>query len=244
MSIEIKWTGRTGNSFFQYAYARLKSAETGIKLVTPWPHSEFLEATPFCEGRETEEVIEYSAHNVQDAKHYIGKRDVMRKFWIVPKVVQNFDDLVVHLRLTDYNLEWIRSVINPEWYDKLIRSQKYRRLYIVVEDHPSVKRYLSFFNRFKHKVVQASPKECFDFIKSFDKIICSNSTFCWWAAYLSEARTVFTHRPWLSDARRKAFLDNMEGAIQVDGGFYRDRYLEQFDWNEYWKYPERFRALK
>jgi hypothetical protein len=170
----------------------------------------------------------------QDAKNYNFCRDEIKGFFKLPKVEQNTKDLVIHLRLTDYWCDRVRSVINPTWYKKVLKFIDYRQLYIVVEPHVSSKKYLKIFEPYAPIYVSESPKSDFEFIRSFDKIVCSNSSFCWWAAFLGDPKQVITFGPkWMYNPGPK--LSHMIGATMIEGTFIRDRQLESLNWDDYWK---------
>src|SRR5690606_20691724 len=87
-------------------------------------------------------------------------------------------------------------VISSEWYLKILEKESFNKLYIVgvAPDEP----YLKAFEKYDPIIVTSDPWNDFHFIKSFDKIICSNSTYCWWAAFLSEATTIYVSDKWIS----------------------------------------------
>jgi hypothetical protein len=265
--VTINYKGRLGNNMFQYAVGRLIAAHNGLKLKTEWNHPEFLEATKNPDGDEIDgRVIKIEDvgpinrtdcsnplltdyHNwqvnvngfFQDAAFYNQYRDEIRGFWKLPAAPKNTEDLVIHLRLTDY--WWYRNkscVIHPEWYYSIIKKEKYKKLYIVVEPHSTNKKYLSYFAQFKPVIVSGTPKSDFEFMMSFDRIVCSNSTFAWWAAFLSTASKIWIHKQWMGLDRTCSRLVDMTGAIVLDSKFIRDKKYYPLDWTDYWKKPDSF----
>jgi GR25 family glycosyltransferase involved in LPS biosynthesis len=124
----------------------------------------------------------------------------------------------MHVRVGDYKKHKGGSVIHPEWYLSILKKQKFRKLFIVVreDDAKYLDWYISHFSAFRPTIVSSDIKHDFNFIMQFDRIICSNSTFCWWAAFLSEARTIWTFEPWLGDGARLALFDR---AVPSKGDF-------------------------
>lgn len=185
----------------------------------------------------TEDVAHLHLHGYfQKSWFYNQYRNEIKKMFVLPAIYKNTDDIVVHLRLTDYFWHRVNSVISPEWYINIVKGQQYKKCYIVVEDHPTNKRYLEFLThsiKNTEVVTGGSALDDFNFIRSFDRIVCSNSTFCWWAAFLSEASQVWTFDPWLF---RNSIpdLSAMDNAKIVPGRFYHDRELAAIDWGEYW----------
>jgi hypothetical protein len=257
--VTVDYFGRLGNNMFQYALGRIIAMQSGLRLDTEWNRSDFLESTGNPSGDEVRggmivvtdnplpRTLKFGKEHVhlhgyfQDAALYNNHRDLIRNFWKLPKVEKNTKDLVVHLRLTDYF--WTRNecVISPMWYQSIIKREQYRKLYVVVEPHCTNKKYLSFLKQFNPVIVSQSPKEDFEFLMSFDRIVCSNSTFAWWAAFLSDASKVYLFKKWMGLDRKGCLnLVNMAGATVLDGNYYRDRRYEMIDWTNYWEKPESY----
>jgi hypothetical protein len=250
--VTVDYIGRTGNNMFQYAMARLVAAHSGLKLETLWCDDGFIEATPNPLGDVVSGGMVYlddtsakrEDHNYgktklhlrgyfQQVENYNDYRDEIRKFWKLPDVCKNNDDIVMHLRLSDYWWANNISVIHPAWYRMILRSQKYSKLFIVVEPHKTNQKYLNYFKDLRPIYVSQPSKDDFNFIRSFDRIICSNSSFCWWAAFLSTARQIWTFLPWMN--HKGINLARVVGAKALQGTFIRDKRLERFDWTDYWK---------
>jgi hypothetical protein len=242
---------------FQYSYARLLAEANGLELMVDSPCPKIMEPTKPPEGKVVSgafELVSFASLPLQkttraihchgffqDENVFNEYRDKVRGFWKIDKPAVNTEDLVVHLRLTDYywanKTGWNQCVISPQWYIDIIRKEKYRKLYIVVEPHVTNGKYLLNFRSLNPEIVSKSPAEDFHFIRSFDRIVCSNSTFCWWAAYLSNASKVWTFKKWMGKGHNLAY---MKGATVLDGTFIRDRYLEEIDWSDYWSKPDSF----
>ena len=132
------------------------------------------------------------------------------------------EEIVLHLRLGDYFSSGLRSVISPRWHEQVLGMAgwhpKRKKLYIVIEDGND--KFLRNYQKFNPVIVSQSAKEDFDFIRSFDTIISSNSSFSWWAAFLSNASTIYTFAPWLRFPREEQLnLAHMKGATPVPGSF-------------------------
>jgi hypothetical protein len=63
--------------------------------------------------------------------------------------------------------------------------------------------------------------EDFNFIRQFGTILCSNSSFCWWAAWLSNAKTVYTFQQWLTGSHM-VDLAHTKGFTTFPGKYYWD----------------------
>lgn len=105
------------------------------------------------------------------------------------QTVQNHEeeDLVLHLRLDDFIFQGNNSqIIHPQSYIQVIQAVPHRNLKIVVD---SLKndyeiKYLSYFQQFDPQIIQGSLIHDFNYLRHSKRLICSNSTFAWIAAFL------------------------------------------------------------
>lgn len=264
--ITVDYYGRFGNQLFQYVFARVLCMEFDQWIYTPAPKA-FLKLRPYAECKTNDRGITkfISDANVegylnaakdthpegethlhlhgyfQKSWFYNPYRDLIKQMFDLKLQAINYDDIVIHLRLTDYFWYKVNSVISPEWYINILKGQQYKKCYVVVEDHSTNKKYLQLITggiRNCEIVTGGSALDDFNFIRSFDRIVCSNSTFCWWAAFLSNASKVWTFKPWFNKAVGAKYMPDLAGitgAIEADGKFYTDRELAAKDWKEYWK---------
>jgi hypothetical protein len=260
--ITVDYYGRSGNQLFQYVFARLLCESYSKWLYTPPPktflpinHSVLLRPDEcgntwvITDGNADQAmdrtgvpdgVTHFHLHGYFQRSWFYNpyRTEIKEMFAEGPKLI-NYDDIVIHLRLTDYFWHKVNSVISPEWYINIVKGQQYKKCYVVVEDHPTNKKYLQFITggiRNCEVVTGGSALDDFNFIRSFDRIVCSNSTFCWWAAFLSNASKIWTFKPWINKVGGKYMPDlaGITGAIEADGKFYTDRELAAKDWTEYW----------
>jgi len=160
--------------------------------------------------------------------YYDANKSLVKSIWKTPPIYKRPpNEVVIHLRLGDYMDKGLRSVINPSWHQmillKHLRLDPRRsdcKIYVVVENpNEDILKYYKWMN--PTIVSNPNPKYDFEFIRSFDNIICSNSSFCWWAAFLSEATNIYTFEPWLQFPKNEHIkLAYMNGATPVQGGFY------------------------
>jgi glycosyl transferase family 11 len=101
------------------------------------------------------------------------------------------DDIVLSIRRGDSIRLGISVTL--DFYSRILDSTDYRRVYICgdVIDR-AVK---AHFEPYEPVYFAGSHIEQFRFIKSFNKIVQGQSTFSWWAAYLSDASAIYTPRP-------------------------------------------------
>jgi len=249
MSIEVNFSGRTGNKMFQFTFARILSTLNGLQLLTEWSDPGFIQATPNPVGRVnygpttilpdtriSEHGIPHHVKDLRNSKVYVDGffqdisyyqycERITKSVWKVDPIEKRPpNEIVMHLRIGDYLDSGLRSVISPNWHDQILSMINYNpkrsKLYIVVED-PS-ERILGNYKKHRPEIVSQSAKEDFNFIRSFDTIICSNSSFCWWAAYLSDASNIFTFEPWLQFPKKEHLnLAYMKRATPVKGRYYK-----------------------
>jgi len=119
---------------------------------------------------------------------------LIKSYFKIDDFKKNTNDIVMNIRLGDF--ADLGRIITSDWYINILENEKFDKLYIVggKADEP----YLKAFKKYNPIIVPSSPVNDFHFIKNFDKIICSNSTFCWWAAFLSEANTIYVSDKWIS----------------------------------------------
>ena len=138
----------------------------------------------------------------QDYSLFVPFKDLIKnKILHLPQVEQNTKDIVMHLRLDGFNHHGYDShIISPEFYLQILQNETFEKLYIVMATKSGrIKQnqqqykdiYLKEFEKFNPIFISNDEKTDFEFIRKFDKIICSNSTFAWWASFLSEASKVY-----------------------------------------------------
>ena len=144
---------------------------------------------------------------------YTDHLDKIRSWF--PKVEKtNTEDLVVHLRRGDNGAN-INTLF--EWYDGVIKSQniQFNKMYLVT-DGPDDPCSVKFKKHYGAEIYSNETINCliwpdsqdekeerykctigdFDFMRKFDKVLLSNSTFSWWAAVLSGASEVYINKEW------------------------------------------------
>jgi hypothetical protein len=249
--------GRYGNQCFQWVFAKLLSEKNNLKIDTSPPDffyeikdsqdgesgtGDTIHVSDLC-GAKPLSLLEHDYRGkiveirgyFQDSDLYRDK-DKIKSLFNIPAILnKNTDDIVVNLRLQDYQRKEIRSVIDVSWYKKILHEEKYKKCFVVVEPHSTNERYLKkLLSSISGKVqfVRGTPKQQFDFIRSFDRIVTCNSTFSWLAAYLSDASKIWTFKPWMRTSPSN--LAFMPFAIVTDGIYAPDdKTLQRYDWDKY-----------
>lgn len=118
--------------------------------------------------------------------------------------------LVVHVRLGDYKLEDNFGLLSPDYFiqttQKAINEGQYSAIWIF-SDEPDLAR--EYFSRLKNihtrfiGEVDGSTSSTFEVMRMGYGYVISNSTFSWWAAFLShnEESSVYAPSPWFKSIK-------------------------------------------
>jgi hypothetical protein len=232
MSVEVVYNGGFGNHMFQYICARLFAERNGLALKTEFSLPDMVRFSLHKDGAvfsdptvvvtDRKEIFSKAwdpARYVfngyfQKADWYYGQREKIEAFTSLRAVPrQDPRDAVAHIRVLDYKESGI--VIHPSWYLGILSNLTFRNLFLVIGERDMS--YIDQFARYNPVVVSGSMKDDWDFIRSFDTILCSNSTYCWWATFFSSAKRVFTFKRWIRNPA--ADLTRFPNAVEVDGAF-------------------------
>lgn len=148
-------------------------------------------------------------------KYYIDwKEKIKHWFYLQPYERQSTRDWIFHIRHEDY-LDANQQL--PIGYYRAILesySDKIDHVYFIgakLTDEAKAE-----FGQLGQFVDKGSSIEDYRFMQSFQNIICSNSTFAWWAAWLSNAERIFLPQPqtgyWSAGSDQDLFIpgSNME----------------------------------
>lgn len=234
MSVAINYKGRFGNHLFQYVAARLFAEKHGLALKTEFddqgivrmdPHEPGLDMpgeekllTDFDDifGKEWPKAPYRFDGFFQNSDWFYGRRAEILKFAHAdPVPCVNTQDILMNVRLGDFKaMDW---VIHPSWYLEVLRNETFRRLHIVTDEIDGD--YLSHFKQYDPLVVSSGKHGDWAYLRSFDRVVCSNSTFCWWAMFFGSASRVVVFKRWVGFP-----LNNLRipGSVEVDGKFARE----------------------
>jgi hypothetical protein len=241
MSISINKKGRTGNNLYQYFIALIISDKLKIPIseIMRSPVLEFkqfdyekknLGQSIFINDTNIYDLMEnpdrYLNYDIiidgyfQDSMFFNYNYQFIINQIILDNVETNYNDIVMHVRINDFNRDGAKSnVIHPNWYLEILKRESYEKLYIIIDTCGRTKyRYddkeTNYLNHFKHLspiIINNNEKADFNLLRSFNKIISSNSTFSWWACFLGNATKIYSPTKW----RGKKKLQNIRNISNV-----------------------------
>jgi hypothetical protein len=124
----------------------------------------------------------------QDYRYYRGRKDFISGLLHapLPKHQPGRDDIVLNFRGTD-----LSSVQMPlRYFTWILNNEKFETLWVITEDpqHATVQKLLKMY---PSKILSNGAIEDFQSVRSAKKIIMTISTFCWMAAWLSDAERIY-----------------------------------------------------
>lgn len=233
--IKIIYRGRFGNNLFTYTYSRIMAERFNIELASDLPSGGYFKNTTNKKGNvyNTEPIFvsdidnsnfispDYSAPRTyliegyfQNISYYTDK-NYIKTFFQIPDTTYNEEDVVMHVRLSDYSVFGeLGTILHPNYYLKALSITNFKNLYIVTDDPNN--EYLKNFRHLSPIIINDKPDQDFKFLMGFKKIIIGNSSFSWWAAYLGKASEVYTPSVWLRYCGHIKEINKLAGATIVD----------------------------
>ena len=253
--IKLNYPGRMGNNMFLYAFSRLVSEATNLKMVVnsgEFENHQYFKNAVYTGGvtRESDVVVLSGESNADDLfelaikdanagkglflhgyfqnyKFYLPHRDLIKDWFKLPDVQGiNDNDVIVHIRREDY-LE-SNSQLSIDYYFEILDSyddqRDFDRLTIVGKDIEPwfVQKFRDRYETSACRIEQPklSSIDEFNMIRNHSRIVCSNSTFAWWAAFLSNAVEIFAPLPevgyWSSNSDQKLLSSELFKIVYND----------------------------
>ena len=212
--ITVVYDGNLGNNLFQYVFGRLLAERLGLALeadpISGIPatgdavEGEVYKGEPLVLRSQKPDLAVLQAHPrqpilltgyFQRAEYYTPYRDRIRK-WLTMDIdcgpAPGANDLVVGVRRGQDYIP--RHGIPLSYYDRAIEHVDHDQLHICSDssDDPFIKTLASKYGG----IVRApGALDNLRFITQFRQMVISNSSFLWWAAFLSDADPVIYPRP-------------------------------------------------
>lgn len=157
----------------------------------------------------------------QRSKVFYDRRETVLKIARpVPVEKRSAGDIVMTVRLGPYVAN--EDAIHPEWYRKILDQESFDKLYIVTDSlvggYTVGREYFNAFKKYNPIMVSGAAHDDWNFVRSFRRVICANSTFHWWAVFFSKPDKVWTFKRWLKRLVNPE-IPHFPGSIPVDGKF-------------------------
>lgn len=116
--------------------------------------------------------------------------------------------IIVHLRLGDYKNESGIGLLSPGYYEKALRELESREtsknIWIFTDEVESVDKFITPSSMFSVSVIgqnNLNPAETLELMRHGSTYVIANSTFSWWAAFLSYQTgcTTIMPSPWFQN---------------------------------------------
>jgi len=205
---------RLGNRLFMYAAGRLLARKLGRRLESepiegfprtrdvvlgettsvgrvflngadPMPRWPEISGLPVPYERNTEIWIE---HGWVNSRYFINDRDLIRTWFGGEPLMQvDPDDVLVNVRLKEFTP--LGLTLDPLYYMSILERMTFKKLYLMTDDPGN--QYLDIFKKYNPIMVSGWGVEHFFKALGFKKIVMSNSTFCWWFTFISDAKEIY-----------------------------------------------------
>ena len=120
------------------------------------------------------------------------------------------DDIVISVRLGEIvSGKHLGRLLTFDYFDIILKNIKFNRLYITSEsiDSPLL---IPFDKYSPIYFFQSNYMETLNLIRLFNRVVISQSSYSWWAAYLSEAEEIYypivVNGPWVIDPQNDVDL--------------------------------------
>jgi len=256
--IIVNYLGQLGNNLFQYAFGRILAEELNYKMfckqipdfpnaipTTPgmvhmYPEKEIpghiVDVPSLTTERRLDQKLVLSGF-FQRYEYYKNHKEKIKEWFKLERkdIGQTENDIIMHIRLGDNVSTFADNnpfIMPPEYYEKALENTTFDKLYICTDspDHDFVKK----FSKYNPVITGQSAINDFKILGSFNKIIMSQSTFSWWAAWLSDATEIYTPVPQPGNNKliNEWSIGRPDIATFVDDEP-RYKYIKEFDNNEW-----------
>jgi hypothetical protein len=207
--LTCKLNGRLGNQLFEIASTIGVAIRMGYSFGFDF-RSPFVHALPKFEGNKKTYKVPWGFHNIhppdgseldgymQSEKYFKHCKELIRFYFGQQDSVERYPDnaVCVHIRLGDYKGSTIHPVCTREYYTKAMSLMPKDSVYYLFSDEPDLaEKILPGMN-----VVKGN-NEVTDLMlmSKFKRHIMSNSSYDWWAVWLSRSCQVIVPRRWFGN---------------------------------------------
>ena len=200
---------RLGNRLYMYAAGRLLADNLGLAM-----KSEPLDGFPCTKDEISGQVIDGPVQKVNgadpipswpDVEHLRGKsleiehgfvnsryfmhdRDLIKSWLSGPPLMEaDPEDVLVNVRLREF--VGLGIALDPMYYEDVLDRMNFKKMYLMTDDPGNP--YLDCLAKYNPEFIPGYGPEHFFKALAFKRIVMSNSTFCWWFTFLSDANEIY-----------------------------------------------------
>lgn len=157
-----------------------------------------------------QEIPHSSVEEVQVLLQSLQLLNPRPEFMSAKNYLENHAVTIVHIRLTDYFFEPDIGLLSPDYFELSLKtflpSELCDEIWVFSDDIKLAKEWLHISQDIPIKYISEdmfSVAETFELMRLGESYILSNSTFGWWAAFLSRKTkpTVIMPKPWFRKLR-------------------------------------------
>ena len=127
-------------------------------------------------------------HGWVNSRYFVDDRALIRTwFGSEPLMEVDSEAVLVNVRLKEFVT--LGLALDPSYYTAVLEQMQFKELYLMT-DYPG-HYYLDIFAKYNPKLVTGYGVEHFRKALAFKRIVMSNSTFCWWFTFVSEAKEIY-----------------------------------------------------
>jgi hypothetical protein len=135
----------------------------------------------------------------QTEEHFKANDDYIRNLFDVPIIEEYKDYTFIHIRRGDYlKYSDVHSLMSDAYYTEALRLIIPDKVVILTDDKEWARQH-PIFSRYKIPETKIDLEDL-SIMKSCNSAIIANSTFGWWGAWLSNAKTVIAPKGWFGNS--------------------------------------------
>lgn len=127
-------------------------------------------------------------HGWVNSRYFVNDREIIKTWFGGEPLMQvDPDDVLVNVRLKEFTP--LGLTLDPIYYTTVLERMTFKKLYLMTDDPGN--QYLDIFNKYNPIHITGYGIEHFFKAIAFKRIVMSNSTFCWWFTFISDAKEIY-----------------------------------------------------
>lgn len=157
----------------------------GADPIPEWPDLEKWTYHPKVCASYGEFTIE---HGFVNSRYFVNDRELIKTWFGGEPLMQvDPDDVLVNVRLKEFTP--LGLTLDPIYYTSVLERMFFKKLYLMTDDPSNP--YLDVLKKYNPIPVTGYGVEHFFKAIAFKRIVMSNSTFCWWFTFVSDAKEIY-----------------------------------------------------